>query len=354
MTGPRIRDDLQALTGYHSAQVDAEVRLNTNESPFEPPREFLEALASAVSSSHLNRYPDRTANSLRKAIAAKHGASPAEIFCGNGSNEVLQSLLLAFGGAERSALVFEPTYPLHSHIARICATDVIAVSRSADFDLTANQVGAAVRASDPAITFLCSPNNPTGLSVTPDVVAAALEAGTGLVVVDEAYGQFAVHSALDQRDGFGSDRLVIVRTFSKTWGLAGIRLGYCVAEPSIIDGLYAASLPYNLSALTQRAGELALGFEDAMLTGVAEVIAERDRVLDALGEMPVKVWPTDANFILFRPLTVEGSAVWKALVERSILIRDCSAWSSLEGCLRVTVGTSAENDRFINALKEIL
>ena len=346
------RPDLARLEGYHSAQVEVDVRLNTNESPEPPPAEFSAALARFVAETDLNRYPDRAASSLRAAIAEFHGVRADQVFVGNGSNEVLQCLLLAFGGPGRSALVFEPTYALHSHIPEVTGTKVLTESRNEDFTLDPAAAGAAIAAANPTITFLCSPNNPTGLVEDPAVLDAAVDASQGLVVVDEAYGQFSSWSAVDRVHDDG--RVVVVRTFSKTWAMAGLRLGYAIAPVSVVEAMDAVVLPYHLDVVKQAAGVLAFEFRHAMEARVARIIEQRGRIFAALSELDVEVWPSQANFVLFRPRRVGGHDVWQRLVDRSVLVRDCASWPGLDGCLRVTVGTSTENDRFIDALKEAL
>ena len=357
MTSPRVRADLASLDGYHSPQVVAEVRLNTNESPFAPSTAFLDDFASWVVTTSLNRYPDRSMVEIRGALASTHGVALDEIFCANGSNEVIQSLLLAFGGAGRTCLVFEPTYALHSHIARITATAVTTCEREPDFTLHPEKVAEAVLHSTPAITFLCSPNNPTGITESLEVVTAALEASRsfgGIVVVDEAYGQFAEHTASSLRSGTDGDRLVIMRTFSKTWALAGLRLGYLEASTPIVEGCMLVGLPYSVSTLTQKAGCLALKYAGDMDRQVQQLKQQRRWLLGALGDLEVTTWPSQANFILFRPRSTPGHEVWTSLLERSVLVRDFSSWPRLSECLRVTVGTMDENGRFIEALKEAL
>jgi histidinol-phosphate aminotransferase len=306
-----------------------------------------------------NRYPDRPATELRAAIADFHGVTPAEIFCANGSNEVLQCLLLAYGGPGRTACVFEPTYALHSHISRVTGTEVVEAARDDDFEIVAADAVAVLAAERPDVTFLCSPNNPTGRAEPPETVAAVLEAAPGLVIVDEAYGQFAGWSALSLRGPSppgppSHPGLAVTRTFSKTWAMAGARLGYLVAEPAVVDACEAVVLPYHLSAQTQLAGLLALRFTDEMESRVALIAEERGRVAAALGDLPVESWPSDANFILFRPLSHDADKVWQGLLDRSVLVRNCASWDGLAGCLRVTIGRPDENDRFLTALKECL
>ncbi|HEY5245343.1 MAG TPA: aminotransferase class I/II-fold pyridoxal phosphate-dependent enzyme, partial [Acidimicrobiales bacterium] len=214
----------------------------------------------------------------------------------------------------------------------------------------------AIEELRPEIVFLCSPNNPTGRAEPLALVREVVEAAPGLVVVDEAYGQFSPCSALDLRAEAGLDSrgLAIVRTFSKTWAMAASRLGYAIADPAVIAGCEAVVLPYHLSAPTQVSGIVALRYRAEMEARVAIVAEERGRVAAALAELPVDSWPSDANFVLFRPRRLEAKEVWQALLDRGVLIRDCSGWDHLEGCLRVTVGTPKENDRFLRALKEAL
>ena len=349
---PAVRDDLRALEGYHSPQVDVRVRLNTNESPEPPPQAWRDELAAAVASVAWHRYPDRTARRLRAAIAASHGVRPEQVFAGNGSNEVLQVLCLAYGGAGRTAAVFEPTYQLHAHIARIAGTSVVAGRRGPGFVLDLDEVHRVLAEHAPALTFLCSPNNPTGVVDEPASVEGVAAAAPGVVVVDEAYGQFAPWSALALVDD--ERPLVVVRTFSKTWSMAGTRLGYLVGPTWLVEELDKVVLPYHLDTAKQLAGELALRHADDMAERVRRLVAERERLVAGLDRLPVEHWPSGANFVLFRPLARHGREVWEGLLERSVLVRDCSSWEGLEGCLRVTVGTPAEDDAFLAALDEVL
>ncbi|MBS1847681.1 MAG: histidinol-phosphate transaminase [Actinobacteria bacterium] len=346
------RDDLALREGYHSPQVDVEVRLNTNESPFGPPAGFIETLGRELAAVEWNRYPDRSANALRADIGALHGVDASQVFVANGSNEVLQTVLLTYGGPGRSAAVFEPTYALHSHLARITGTSVVTGEREADFSLEVDAVRAFVDDHDPNIVFLCSPNNPTGRTESRGVVEA-MAADTGrLTIVDEAYGQFADRSALDL---VSDDRpFVVSRTFSKTWALAGARLGYLIAPAWLVTELSKVVLPYHLDAAKQIAGRVALRFGDEMAARVAALREERGRLVGRLADLDVDVTPSDANFVLFRPRQVAADEVWRRLVEASVLVRNCASWPRLEGCLRVTVGTEAEDDRFLDALEEIL
>ena len=352
MTLPGPRPDLGLRDGYHSPQVDVPVRLNTNESPLPPPPEWLDRLAEEVRRIPWNRYPDRQATELRKALADLHGVRPDQVFAANGSNEVLQSLCLAYGGPGRMVATFEPTYALHAHIAHLTSTEVVEGRRRADFSLDLDEVSDVLAAHRPVITFLCSPNNPTGLADDQTAVRTVLEQAPGLVVVDEAYGQFADWSALELVD---DDRpLVVTRTFSKTWSMAGARLGYLVAPAEVVTNLERVTLPYHLDAVKQAAGRLALEFVGQMEERVGLIVRERQRILAALGSHPVTAWPSQANFVLFRPDRRKGEEVWTGLLERGVLVRDTSTWPGLLGCLRVTVGTPEENDAFLTALEAVL
>jgi histidinol-phosphate aminotransferase len=345
-----VRDDLRALEGYHSPQVDVPVRLNTNESPGEPPAAWRDAFAAEISRVAWNRYPDRSASALRDAIAELHGVSREHVFVANVSNEVLQTLLLAYAGPGRAVATFEPTYQLHGHIARLTGATVVETARRADFTLDLVAAVAAIEAARPMVTFLCSPNNPTGLVEPEAHVRAILDAVPGLLVVDEAYAQFAPWSAMSLVDEHKP--LVVTRTFSKTWSMAAARLGYLVGPSWVVTELDKVVLPYHLDAAKQIGGRLALRFVDEMEDRVAAIVAERTRIATCLDRLPVDHVPSGANFILFRPRRKSGRAVWEELLERGVLVRDCSSWPRLTDCLRVTIGTPEENGRFLDALAE--
>jgi histidinol-phosphate aminotransferase len=351
VTFPPLRDDLGDLEGYHSAQVDVPVRLNTNESPYAPPEAFVREWAEALAVLPLHRYPDRRATALRATLAEFLGQPASRVFAATGSNEVLQSLLLAYGGAGRTAAVFEPSYLLHAHIARVTGTTVVSAPRADDFHVDLDAARALLAEHRPAVTFLCSPNNPTGTVELRETVEALLDAAPGLLVVDEAYGEFADWSALDL---LADDApLVVVRTFSKVWSLAAVRLGFCVAPPQVVGALDHVVLPYHLGAPAQLAGTLALPYRAEMDARVAAVVAERERLVAGMAGLDgIEVVPSGANFVLFRP-PGQAAAVWQALVERGVLVRDVSGVPGVEGRLRVTVGTPEENDAFLGALKEV-
>jgi histidinol-phosphate aminotransferase len=351
----RPRDDVSLMEGYHSPQLDVPIRLNTNESPEPPPAGWIDGVCALPATVDWHRYPDREAVELRTRIGALHGVGPDQVFVANGSNEVLQCLLLAYGGSGRTAAVWEPTYALHSHISRLVGTDVAVGERTADFTLDPREVERVWRESAPAVAFLCSPNNPTGMIESEASVRAVLghaREHEALLIVDEAYGQFAPWSAVALVAD--DEPLVVTRTFSKTWSMAAARLGYAIAPAEIVEQCWKVALPYHLDAFKQAAGLLALTFVDDMEQRVARLVEERGRLVAALADLPVDQWPSGANFVLFRPREVEGDAVWKALVERGVLVRNCASWPRLEGCLRVTVGTPDEDDAFLSALADAL
>jgi len=356
---PPVRDDLAELAGYHSPQLDVEHRLNTNESPEPPPPGFQQAIAERVAALEWHRYPDRGVTELRTKLAAHHaadhpGITADNIFVANGSNEVLQTIMLAWGGTGRSILTFEPTYAMHGQIARVTGTGVIEVERQDDFTIDADEAIQILNDQKPIATFLCSPNNPTGIVEPPALVQRVLDTVSdfGLLVVDEAYAQFSDWSALDL---FDEDRpMIVTRTFSKTWAMAAARLGYLIAPIWVIERLNTAILPYHLDAVSQAAGSAALDFEDEMNARVARMVEQRGAIQAGLANLGVEFWPSHSNFVLFRPEDGKGTDVWQQLVYRGVLVRNCASWPRLEGCLRVTVGTSAENVAFLEALAAIL
>jgi histidinol-phosphate aminotransferase len=328
------------------------VRLNTNESPEPPPAAFRDAVAAEVSRVDWHRYPDRAATELRAAIAELHGVDPAQIFVANGSNEVLQTVLLAYAGPGRVVATFEPTYQMHAQIARVTGATVVEGERAGDFTLDPAEVDRVVSEHRPHVVFLTSPNNPTGLVEPVERVIQLLSIAPGLVVVDEAYAQFAEWSALDL---VAEDRaLVVTRTFSKTWSMAGARLGYLVGPTWLVAELDKVVLPYHLDAVKQIAGRLALRYSDDMNDRVGHIVAERERIVTSMCDLGLEVFPSGANFVLFRVGPGQGRAVWQGLVDHSVLIRDCSGWPRLTDCLRVTVGTPEENAAFLTALAEVL
>lgn len=349
---PEVRPDLALFGGYHSPQIQVEVRLNTNESPMSPPQAFLDELAEAIRAIEFNRYPDRSASKLRSALAELHGMSPDEVFIANGSNEVISTILLAYGGPGRTAMTFEPTYAMYSQLAKITSTALVEVDRNDRFQLEAGTVEAALARVRPEVVFFCSPNNPTGLDEDPSIVVKTAESCDALVVIDEAYGQFASFDALALTAGHSN--VVVSKTFSKVWSLAGLRLGYVLGPADIIGNLWAACLPYHVDTLKQEAGLLALRHLEEMNRTLGVILDGRKQIESGLVSMGLEFWQSSSNFVLFRAPAGAGEGLWAKLVEKSVLVRNCSTWPRLKDCLRVTVGTSQENARFLSALSESL
>lgn len=354
---PPVRDDLRGEEPYGAPQLDVPVRLNTNENPFPPSPALAEAMgrAAADAAASLNRYPDREAWALREALAAyllrESGVSlpPGMIWAANGSNEVMQHVFAAFGGPGRLAMGFSPTYSMYEQYARDTFTRYRTVGRRQDFGLDAAMVVAAMIGGSPDITILTSPNNPTGTALTLDVVSAACAMATGVVVVDEAYAEFrrpGTPSALTLLEAHPN--LIVTRTMSKAFALAGARLGYAAAGADVIDALRLVRLPYHLSSVTQAIARTALDFSDELLGQVALLRAERDALVDWLRERGLRAVDSDANFVLVGEFTDRHRA-WQALLDRGVLVREVGP----EGWLRVTVGTPADNAALRTALDEV-
>ena len=349
MTGPGPRDDIRAMSGYHSPQVEVAVRLNTNESPFPPPTGWVDELAAIAAGIRWNRYPDRDATELRAAIARRHGVDPGNVFVANGSNEVLQTIMLAYGGAGRTVATFEPTYQMYAQIARVTGATVVSGERRADYTLDAAEVRRVVADHSPSITMLCNPNNPTGIVEPRENLEALLGATDSLVVVDEAYAEFAEWSAVPMIGAH--ENLVVTRTFSKTLSLAALRVGYAVAPAAVVEALSVAVLPYHLDAFKQAATVAAMAHVAEMNDRVGLIRSERARVESGLAALGLEVFPSGANFVLFR--VGDAGSVWEGLLAAGVLVRDCSGWERLAGCLRVTIGTPEENTAFLAALASV-
>jgi histidinol-phosphate aminotransferase len=349
-----IRADLAGRHPYGAPQLDVPVRLNTNENPYPPSAGLVADIAAAIAgvAAGLNRYPDRDAMELRAALAGYlgHGLTSASTWAANGSNEIIQQLLQAFGGPGRTALGFEPSYSMHPEITQTTATGWVAAGRESDFALDAGQAAAVVTAHQPDVVFLTSPNNPTGSATPLEVIEAVCAAAPGMVIVDEAYAEFARDqdaTALTLLPRY--PRLVVVRTMSKAFALAGARVGYLAADPAVVDALLLVRLPYHLSALTQTVALAALRHSGELLAGVAAVRAERDQLVTDLRGIGLTAGDSDANFVLFGRFA-DRRAVWQALLDRGVLIRETGPprW------LRVSIGTPGEMATFLSELKQVL
>jgi histidinol-phosphate aminotransferase len=355
------------LHPYGAPQLDVPYQLNTNENPYAPSEALRQAVTDAVSAvaGTLNRYPDRDAVDLRKDLAAYlgHGLSGAQVWAANGSNEIIQQLLQAFGGPGRTALGFEPSYSMHPLISRVTGTEWVEGTRDGGYGMST--AAAQVRRIQPDVVFVTSPNNPTGTSETLGVIEEICDAARGMVIVDEAYAEFrrdGTPSALSLLSG--RKRLVVTRTMSKAFAAAGTRLGYLAADPEVIDALLLVRLPYHLSTVTQAVARAALAFRHEPLATVEALRRDRDELVTWLRGRGLTVADSDANFVLFGTFLGDGAsgdgasgdgapdrdAVWQALLDRGVLIRNTGP----AGWLRVTVGTPSEMAAFRTALTEVL
>jgi len=352
-----VRDDLRGQVPYGAPQLDVRARLNVNENPFAPSDGLVADVAVAVAEATrgLNRYPDRDAVALRADLAAYLGRESGvaltgeQLWAANGSNEVMHQLMLAFGGPGRSALGFTPSYSMYPEYCRDTFTRYVTVPRDDDFRVTTEIALAAIERHRPDIVLLASPNNPTGTPLSLDVVTAVLDAAPGMVVVDEAYAEFrraGTPSALALLDGH--PRLVVTRTMSKAFALAGARLGYLAADAAVVQAVQLVRLPYHLSAVTQAVARTALAHADELQGQVALLRAERDSLVEWLRQKGYRVPDSDANFVLFGQFD-DRHAVWQGLLDRGVLIRETGP----DGWLRVSVGTPEENVAFRAALEEV-
>ena len=354
-----LRENLRGSSPYGAPQIADVIALNTNENPHPLPADVRDRVMDRIAeiTTNLNRYPDRDAIELREKLASyinhlsQERFNSRNIWAANGSNEILQTLFLAFGGSDRTAIGFTPSYSVHPMIANITGTRWIAGSRDSDFQIDAQGAASGIREVKPRLVFLTTPNNPSGTSTSIsdiEVLARAAADVGALLVVDEAYGEFSSEaSAVTLITRYPN--LVVSRTMSKAFAFAGVRVGYLVAHPRVIDAMLVTRLPYHLSALTQAAAETAIESADLLQSGLDEIRSERERVRAAITLNGWKAFPSSANFILFTGFTGPSNEIWEAFLDRGILIRDIG----LTGHLRVTIGTRVENDAFIAAMHEI-
>ncbi|MFF0498017.1 histidinol-phosphate transaminase [Nocardia aobensis] len=352
-----LRENLRGKSPYGAPQLAVPVQLNTNENPHPPSRALIDDVAESIraAAADLHRYPDRDAVALRTDLAAyltrQTGVTvqTANVWAANGSNEILQQLLQAFGGPGRSALGFVPSYSMHPIISEGIDTEWIEAKRNSDFSLDIDYAAAVIADRRPDVVFVTSPNNPTGHSIALADLERLLEAAPGIVVVDEAYGEFsAAPSALGLIDRYPA-KLVVSRTMSKAFAFAGGRLGYLVAAPAVIEAMLLVRLPYHLSVVTQAAARAALRHADETLASVAELAAQRERVAEALREMGFEVVTSDANFLLFGYFA-DAPRTWQRYLDEGVLIRDVG----IPGYLRTTIGLAAENDEFLRVSEKLV
>ena len=352
-----LRANLRGISPYGAPQLDVPILLNVNENTHGVPDDVQAAITESVAkaAAGLNRYPDREFTELREALAEYlgHGLGPESIWAANGSNEVLQQILQAFGGPGRKALGFPPTYSMYPLLASGTDTEYVRGVRADDYDLTAESAARQVRELAPNVVFLCSPNNPTGTGLGLDVVEAVYEAGEAsqaMVIVDEAYHEFAhdgTPSALTLLQG--RERLIVSRTMSKAFALAGARLGYMAAAPEVTDAIRLVRLPYHLSAVTQATALAALQHREALMADVEDIKVQRDRIVTELTRMGLKPAASDSNYVFFGGLE-DPHRVWEGLLAAGVLIRDVG----IPGHLRVTAGTESETTSFLKALEALL
>jgi histidinol-phosphate aminotransferase len=355
-----LREDLRGKSPYGAPQLDVPVRLNTNENPHPPTPALIDDVTASVHAvaGDLHRYPDRDAVALRTDLAAYLAAqtgtplSVENLWAANGSNEILQQLLQAFGGPGRSAIGFVPSYSMHPIISDGTQTAWLVANRADDFSLDADVAVQAIKEHSPDIVFVASPNNPSGQSVPLDELRRLLEVlsseKTGMLILDEAYGEFSSQPSAVKLLNEYPAKLVVTRTMSKAFAFAGGRLGYLIAAPAVIDAMLLVRLPYHLSSVTQAAARATLRHADDTLGSVAKLIAERDRVTEALTGMGFRVIPSDANFVLFGEFA-DAPATWQRYLDAGILIRDVG----VPGYLRATTGLAEENDALLEASARI-
>lgn len=353
-----LRETLRPLSAYGAPQVPAQASLNTNENPYSPSPALQKAITDAVAkvAADLNRYPDRDATVLRTKLATyineQSGTnfSLDNIWAANGSNEIIQSIFLAF--AQGPVLGFTPSYSMHPLIAKTTGAQWIDGKRNPDFSLNTQDAVTEIIKNKPTLTFITTPNNPTGGAVSIEAIqqlADAAQSVGGLLVVDEAYAEFSQElSAVTLISK--NPHVIVIRTMSKAFAFAGARVGYLVSDVAVKDAMMIVRLPYHLSALTQAAAQVAIDHRAELLGGVSTLIAARAELVDALHQMGLHTIPSSANFILFTGFKQDAPQLWSALLEKGVLIRDVG----LSGYLRVTIGNEAENQLFISALKELI
>jgi histidinol-phosphate aminotransferase len=353
-----LRETLRPLSPYGAPQVPAVAALNTNENPYSPSPALQKAIADAVAkvAADLNRYPDRDATTLREKLAqyineqSETKFSTENIWAANGSNEIIQSIFLAF--AQGPVLGFTPSYSMHPLIAKTTGSQWIDGKRNADFSLNTSDAVAEIIKSKPTLTFITTPNNPTGGAVTIDAIQELADAAKqvgGLLVVDEAYAEFSQEASAVTLIT-NNPHVIVIRTMSKAFAFAGARLGYLVSDVAVKDAMMIVRLPYHLSALTQAAAQVAIDHRAELLSGVSTLISARAQVVKALHDMGLTTIQSSANFVLFTGFKQDSPQLWSALLEKGVLIRDVG----LSGYLRVTIGNEAENQLFISALKELI
>ena len=349
---PKARPEIAQLQPYRAAQpVKADVRINANEWP-EPNRAGRYLGAIDVDGVLLNRYPGR-GDELRELVAARWKTEPDRLILGNGSNELLLQVFLVFGGHGRTTLLFHPTYAMHGRLTTLAGGTVATEMVGLPYEVTRARALAAVERVRPAIVAFTSPNNPTGNTIGDEVIlSVAGRFPETLILVDEAYADFAGTSLVARMDDFPN--MIVSKTFSKVFAAAGLRVGALIVHPELMGYFTAAALPYNVSTLTIAVAAQVARDESAVAHRLELAARERGKVLAAMRRISaIEVFPSVTNFILFRLREGTPAEVHARLVEQGVLVRDISTWPGCDGCLRASLGTPDENDRFIAALDAV-
>ena len=348
-----VKPQVRSIAAYTLAARPAAIKINQNENPFDLPESVKRKVVAAALERPWSRYPAFDPTELLERLASFAGWRADGVLAGNGSNELIQALLLVTVGAGARVVIPEPTFTLYALLTKILGGEVVPVSLGPDLQYDAAELRRVRRETEAPLTIVCSPNNPTGGSLARDEIAAMCDEADGLVVVDEAYHEFSKRSAVPLlRD---HSNLIVLRTFSKAMAMAGLRVGYLMASPELVREINKARLPYNLNVLSQTAAIAALDDWPELQKTVDRLIAARETLLEALSRIPgVRAFPSDANFILLELLDSEPKPVFEAIYARGVLVRDVSAYPRLASCLRVSVGSEDENAAFLDALGRAL
>ena len=348
-----IKPAVRSLGAYTLAARSAPVKVNQNENPYDLPEALKRRIADRALARPWSRYPDFDPKELLEKLAAHTGWSADGILAGNGSNELIEALLVVTVGPGTRIVVPQPTFSLYSLLTRILGGEVVAVPLGPELEFDREEIRVARRELDASLTIVCSPNNPTGSRLAVEDVKRLCEDGDALVVIDEAYQEFAGESVVGLLEAHPN--LVVLRTFSKAMALAGLRVGYLLAAPALVREVNKARLPYNLNVFSQAAALVALEEWDTLRKRVEGIVASRQDLLYKLYRVPgVKPYPSHANFILFELAQADPKATFEALLARGVLVRDVTSYPRLGRCLRVSVGSEEENETFLVALRHAL
>ena len=344
----RVKPEILDMQAYQTKIIPDAVKLDANENPF-PWTEAMKAQVMAQNTP-FHRYPDGSADELKKAIANYTGVEPSGILTGNGGDELIQLILTTFGGQGRGLVLHPPTFSMYYAAAKLTGTEVFDVPLGDEGELDLSNMLDVGKRDDVGVILVCNPNNPTGnLYAREDILRLIKETGK-IVVVDEAYVEFSQLSMLSELENYPN--LIILRTFSKAFGMAGLRLGYLLGQPEAIELLNRARQPFNVNSFTQKAGVVALQYVDQFFAQVGTIKAEIEKIYQALNQIPgLKVYPTYSNFVLFKP---EDADRWHdELLKRGFLVRNMGNLPVFGKCLRISAGRPEENEGLIKAIKDI-